>query len=83
MKVQRVERHQINKNNPLWSEFDDLCFKAKNLYNYTNYIQRQRFINGDKIYKCNDLDKMINQSEPYKEFGSQSSQRLLKLLEKN
>lgn len=83
MIVQRAERHNIKKSHPLWKEFDDMCFKAKNLYNYANYIQRQRFINGDKIYKHTELDKLIKNDEPYKELGSQSSQRLLRLLEKN
>ena len=83
MKIQRVERHQINKNNLLWKEFDDLCFKAKNLYNYANYIQRQKFIKGEKLYKHTELDKMIQNEEPYKQLGSQSAQRLLRLLEKN
>lgn len=33
MITQRVEKHNINKSHPLWKEFDDMCFKAKNLYN--------------------------------------------------
>lgn len=83
MIVQRVERHVIKKNNIMWSTCDDLCFKAKNLYNYANYIQRQRFINGDKVYKHTELDKLLQNDEPYIELGSQASQRLLRLLEKN
>lgn len=83
MKAQRVERHIVNKNHILWKEFDDSCFKAKNLYNYANYIQRQRFINGEKNYKHTELDKLIQNDEPYKELGSQSAQRLLRLLDKN
>ena len=82
-KINKVERHYIRKSNELWKEFDDLCFKSKNLYNYANYIQRQKFIKGEKIYKHTELDKLINKSPPYKELGSQSSQRLLRLLEKN
>ena len=65
----------------MWSTCDDLCFKSKNLYNYANYIQRQRFIAEKSIYKVNELDKLINQSEPYTELGSQASQRLLKQLD--
>lgn len=62
---------------------DELCFKSKNLYNYANYIQRQNFITNKKIYKTNGLDKMLQNSIPYKELGSQSSQRLLKTLNKS
>jgi len=81
MQVQRVEKHCINKNNPMWGICDKLCFEAKDLYNYANYIQRQKFIAEKKIYKVNELDKLINQSEPYTELGSQASQRLLKQLD--
>ncbi|WP_252241610.1 transposase [Clostridium sp. ZBS18] len=83
MKATRVEKHNITRASPFWSACDELCFKSKNLYNYANYIQRQYFISERKIYKVNDLDKIINKSEPYKELGSQSAQRLLRLLDKN
>ncbi|MBZ9693246.1 RNA-guided endonuclease InsQ/TnpB family protein [Clostridium sp. M14] len=83
MKVNRVEKHNITRASPFWSSCDEMCFKSKNLYNYANYIMRQSFISDRKIYKVNELDKMINKSEPYKELGSQSAQRLLRLLDKN
>ena len=81
MQVQRVEKHCIKKNNPMWNICDDLCFKAKDMFNYANYIQRQRFIAEKSIYKVNELDKLINKSEPYIKLGSQASQRLLKQLD--
>ncbi|WP_279285896.1 hypothetical protein [Clostridium perfringens] len=40
MKTNRVERHIIKKSHKMWKACDELCFKAKNLYNYANYIQR-------------------------------------------
>jgi putative transposase len=82
-KITRVEKHQINSNHPLWPEFDNLCFKSKSLYNYANFIQRQKFIKGEKIYKASELDKLIQHENVYKELGSQSAQKLLRLLEKN
>lgn len=33
-----TETHQVNKGNPLYDVFDNLCFKAKNLYNAGLYI---------------------------------------------
>lgn len=81
MKTNRVERHIIKKSHKMWKACDELCFKAKNLYNYANYIQRQRFTNGEKIYKHTELDKMLQREDIYRELGSQSSQRLLKRLE--
>lgn len=80
MKVNRVERHIIRKNNKMWEFCDTLCFKAKNLYNYANYIQRQKYINGEKIYKYGELTFELKHSEPFKELGSNSAQHTLKIL---
>ena len=35
--MQLVERHIINKNSEFYSEFDNLCFLSKNLYNKANF----------------------------------------------
>ncbi|MBD5589135.1 RNA-guided endonuclease TnpB family protein [Clostridium botulinum] len=83
VKIERVERHIINKNHKMYKICDELCFKSKNLYNYANYIQRQNFIKNKKIIKYVDFSKMLNKSEPFKDLGSNSSQMILKLLEKN
>jgi putative transposase len=83
MMVTRVEQHQINTKHPMFNIVDSLCFKSKNLYNYANYIIRQEFINNGKYIKSNDLDKLIQNDEPYLELGSQASQKLLFLLNKN
>ncbi len=66
----------------MWKACDELCFKSKNLYNYANYIQRQRFINGEKVLKYVELSKLLNTHETFTELGSNSSQMTLKLLEK-
>jgi len=83
VKVNRVEQHQIKKSNPMWATIDDLCFKSKNLYNYANYIIRQEFINNGNWIRVNDLDKMLQSHESYKELGSQAAQKTLQLLDKN
>ncbi|MGU8678919.1 RNA-guided endonuclease InsQ/TnpB family protein [Clostridium perfringens] len=80
MKTNRVEKHIIKKSHKMWKACDELCFKAKNLYNYANYIQRQKFINREKIYKYPELSKQIKHSEPFKDLGSNSSQMTLKIL---
>ncbi len=80
MKVNRAERHTISRSNPLWKELDQLCFKSKNLYNYANYIIRQRFINNEGIPKYNDLTYELKSSEPFKDLGSNSAQHTLKML---
>lgn len=66
----------------MYKVIDDLCFKSKNLYNYANYLMRQEFINNNKVIKCNDLDKMLQNDDAYKLLGSQPSQKTLQLLDK-
>jgi putative transposase len=66
----------------MWKACDDLCFKSKNLYNYANYIQRQRFINGEKIISCVDIQKLLKTHEVFKELGSESAQQTLRILDK-
>lgn len=64
----------------MWDKCDELCFKAKNIYNYATYIQRQRFINGEGYLKYPELSKMIKHPEPFKDLGSNSSQMILQVL---
>ncbi len=79
----RVEQHQIKQTHSLWEMCDDLCFKSKNLYNYANYIVRQEFINNNKWIRYNELDKMLKHEEVYKELPAQTSQQILRFLDKN
>ena len=83
MKVNRTEKHMINKNNKLWKYCDDLCFKSKNLYNYANYIQRQLFASNKSIMKYKDLTFELKHSEAFKDLGSNSAQHTLKMLDKS
>lgn len=83
MKVQRVERHTINKNHKTWRCFDEYCFKSKNVYNLANYTQRQLFIEGQKILKYGDLSKKLKHTEAFKNLGSNSAQMTLKMVCQN
>ncbi|NNG68314.1 transposase, partial [Caldanaerobacter subterraneus] len=71
MIVKRVEQIQINKNHELWPYCDEICFAAKNLYNYANYITRQEFINNKKWIRYRDLNKMLKEHETYKNLPAQ------------
>lgn len=42
-----AEIHQVNKGNSLYDMLDDLCFKAKNLYNAALYAFRQSFFDNE------------------------------------
>ena len=79
----RSERHLIKKSNPMWKTVDYYCFQAKNIYNAANYIVRQEFINNGKWIKYYELDKIMRSNLTYYELGSQASQMVLRLLEKN
>ena len=94
MEVTRTEQFKIGKNSEYWKIIDDLAWKAKNLYNYGNYIIRQEFIKTSKEKEAglrehanwiryNDLDKMCQSADCYKALTSQPSQATLKALDKN
>jgi len=85
MIVKRVERHLIKPSDHLYNYCDDICFKSKNLYNYSNYLIRQEYIFNHKFTGFYELDKMLketNQSD-YRSLPAQTSQQTLRLLEKN
>jgi len=81
MLVSRVERHIVDMNQPLI----DLSYASKNLYNCATFIMRQNFIKNHKIINYNTMDKIIKRDYPevYKGLPAQSSQQVLRLIEKN
>ena len=82
MLVQRIEQHQIKQSHPMYKAISNLCFKSKNVYNYGNYLIRQEFINNNKWIRYVELSKLINQSECFKDLGSNSAQMTLRILDK-
>ena len=82
-KVNRVERHTISKSHPMYQIVDSYSYKSKNLYNYANYIVRQKFINENVYIPYNNLTHKIKHDEPFKDIGSNSGQHTLKLLHQN
>lgn len=83
MKIQRVEKHLIKKNHPMHKLIDEYCFRSKNLYNYANYILRNKFIKESLYIPYNDLTKQIKHDEPFRDIGSNSGQHTLKMLDKS
>ncbi len=81
MLVTRVERHIVDMNQQLI----DLSYASKNLYNCATFIMRQNFIKNHKIINYNTMDKIIKRDYPevYKGLPAQSSQQVLRLIEKN
>jgi len=81
MIVSRVERHIVDVNQPLI----DLSYASKNLSNCATFIMRQNFIKNHKIINYSMMDKIIKRDYPevYKGLPAQSSQQVLRLVEKN
>jgi len=81
MLLTRVERHIVDVNQPLI----DLYYASKNLYNCATFIMRQNLIKNHKIINYNTMDKIIKRDYPevYKGLPAQSSQQVLRLIEKN
>lgn len=79
--AQRVEQHVIRKTSRIWRVIDQNCFFSKNLYNYANYVIRQEFIGTGQWLRYGKLDKMLHNTDPYKELKSQPSQQTLSTLD--
>ena len=81
MLLTRVERHIVDVNQPLI----DLSYASKNLYNCATFIMRQNFIKNHKIINYGTMDKITKRDYPevYKGLPAQSSQQVLRLIEKN
>lgn len=64
-------------------ELSKVCHVAKNLYNLANWYFRQDFFNLNNFLSYYDLDFILNDKEVYKNLPSQTSQQILKLIDKN
>lgn len=73
----------INKNHRLYSFCDDICFKSKNLYNYANYLMRQKYAKDKIVYTQNELNFMLKEHETFLQMSAKTSQLTLLNLCKN
>ena len=83
MKVTRVEQQIIRKNHPLYEIVDTHCFYSKNVYNQANYLVRQAFVKENKVLVANEVQKLMQDMDCYKECGSQAAQKTIQLVGKN
>jgi putative transposase len=83
IKVMRVETVLVKKSNPLFNYFDDLSIKSLEFYNYANFTIRQIFFRVGDWIRYNELNKYLKNDKRYKNLPSQTSQQILKLLDKN
>lgn len=81
-----AETHHINKGNSLYDTFDDLCFKAKNLYNAALYKFRQSYFdNTTKTLGWMEINTLFSQSrqEDFISLQSKVANGVIKMLGAN
>ena len=78
----RVETHYIKPGTPAWYECDDICWKAKNLYNQGNFRIRQKFIHEGERLHYPTLQKQLQaeHADCYLALPAKVAQSLLKRL---
>ncbi|MBN1803209.1 MAG: transposase [Candidatus Lokiarchaeota archaeon] len=59
------------------------CHAAKNLYNLVNYYVRQGFFSLNEWWRYEDLWRALKNSDAYKALPSQTSQQVLRIVDKN
>lgn len=79
--MRQVERIYYNKKEH--KVLDVLCFYSKNLYNLANYYVRQEFINNKKYLNYSNLYPKLKDTEDFRKLPAQTSQQVLKILDKN
>ena len=80
-----VEQIIIKKDNKMWKELDDICFKSKNLYNQALYRLNKEYKETKKYKNYNSLDKELRNEKQidYSSLPQKVSQQTLMLLDKN
>jgi putative transposase len=70
------EEHIISKNHNLWKVCDDLCYKSKNLYNYSLYqINLYRELNDGKLPSGYDLYHIVKNETCFKELPNDTAKQ--------
>ena len=69
----------VNSSNQL----SKLCHLAKNLYNLANWYVRQDFFKLKSFLNYYDLDYILKDKDAYRKLPSQTSQQILKLVNRN
>lgn len=81
--MQLTEQHFINKNHKDFNEIDQLSFYSKNLYNRALYLQNQAYQNSKLYVNYNELDKLLQKEDCYKQLPAKVSQQTLLNLHRN
>jgi len=72
-----VEKHIIDRHHRYWHEVDKVCLLAKNLFNYANYLIRQKFINIGEYINYKTIQKICQTTSDYQALPAKVSQQVL------
>ena len=81
MIVTRVEQHYIHPSYKYFNLIDNMCLESKNIYNYANYLIRQKFIESGEYIKRFDMQTIMKDTEYYKALGSNTGQVTIQMLD--
>jgi putative transposase len=75
--MQLVEKHIIDRTHWLYKQLDNLCFLSKNLFNYANYLIRQKFIISGEYLDYYKIQKLCQGTNDYLGLPAKVSQQVL------
>ena len=81
MIVTRTEQHNIKPSCKSYSVIDKLSFESKNVYNYANYLIRQKFVENGEYIKRFDMQVIMKDTDCYKALGSNTGQVTIQMLD--
>lgn len=67
----------------MWNDVDKYCFLSKQIYNEGNFLIRKKFLETGLWMRYQESDKIMRNSDFYYLLGSQPSQMVLRLIDKN
>jgi len=75
--MQLVEKHIIDLNHWLYKQLDNLCFLSKNLFDYANYLIRQKFIIAGEYLDYYKIQKLCQGTNDYLALPAKVSKQVL------
>ena len=75
--MQLVEKHIISRHHWLYQQLDTLCFLSKNLFNYANYLIRQKFIASGEYLDYYQVQFLCQGTPDYAALPAKVSQQTL------
>jgi len=83
-KIENLRMRLVYKfRHPKNTHLDLLCYISKKLYNQANFYVRQDFFNLENWLRYQDLNFILKNTKNYRLLKSQTSQQILKILDKN